>query len=170
MDVARPHLRLIKGGRYRELVFGNTRVNVSERAMGRPDGIFLEENTTLTLSGLPAAEQAAVPGGTVVVRRSKPAELLLVVGEGTGREVRPGWLDTAWEKAFFEADRLHLQSVAAPLIGCVGGARLSESLAALAGALLLGRYANLRTVDLICGDLAGAVYAKLRRYAHPVRN
>jgi hypothetical protein len=170
MQLIRPNLRLIKGGRYRELIFGNTRVTISERPFGRPDGVFLEENTQLSLSGLPVSERADVAGGSVIIRHTKPTELLLIVNAGVGSEVRPGWLENAWERAFLEADRLHLQSIASPLVGCVGGAHLGEALAALAGALLLGRYANFRSLDLVCGDLAPIVYAKLRRYANPVRH
>lgn len=170
MPSERPSLRLIYGGRHRELVFGHTRLSVSETTTGVPDGVLLEENTNLTLSASPPLSTVPAAGGSVIVRHGHPVELLLVVGnEGEGG-FRPGWLERAWEKALLESDRMHLQRVAAPLVGCIGGATLEESLATAALVLTVGRYANVRQVELVCGELAERAYATLSRYAHSVRN
>lgn len=170
MSSERPSLRLIYGGRHRELVFGHTRLTVSESTTGVPDGVLLEENTSLSLSS--AAPLAAVPavGGSVIVHRGHPVELLLIVGHDGDGGFRPGWLERALEKALLESDRLQLQRVAAPLVGCIGGATLEESLATLALVLTVGRYANVRAVELVCGELAERAYATLNRYANSVRH
>lgn len=163
-------MRLIYGGRHRELVFGHTRLSVSESTTGVPDGVLLEENTNLTLSPSPPLSAVPAAGGSVIVRQGHPVELLLVVATEGEAGFRPGWLERAWEQALRESDRMHLQRIAAPLVGCIGGATLEESLATAALVLTIGRYANVRHVELVCGELAERAYATLSRYAHPVRN
>ena len=177
MPVVRPHLRLIRGGRYRELIFGHTRLLVSEKANPKADGYLFEEDTLLSMSvskgerPLHTMETHPVRGGTSITRAGTPAELLLIVNEARPlRRFRPGWLDPAWKAALHEADHLRLTTVSAPLVGCIGGAALDAVLLAAASALTLERFANLHAVELVCADLADEVYRRLTRYAYPVRH
>ena len=97
--------------------------------------------------------------------------MFLVVNRTGARSVpRPGWLEKAWEAAFGEAERRRLSVLVAPLIGCVGGAGLDTSLAAVAGVLSLRQYKYPRTLELACGELAEEAYAGIARHAHHIRH
>lgn len=173
----RPSLRVIHGGRYRHLRLGLTRVVVTERPYRSPDAVLFEENTALNMSGAGTldATQAGTPsthrGGSVIVRPGTPAELLLIVNRAGSRTgFRPGWLESAWDAALQEADQRRLSFLVAPLVGCIGGAKLEVSLSAVAGVLSLRQYQYPRTLELACGDLAEQAYAGLAHYAHHLRN
>ena len=168
MSEERPLLRVIQGGRAREITLGFTRLIVNERPVFRSDGVLLEEDTALGMSGTPAAEPSR--GGSVVVREGRPVELLLVVNDAGKQGPRPGWLESAWDEALRIADRMHLSQLTAPLIGCAGGATLEESLGAASHVMAVGRFANVRAIELVCGDLAELVYQTLSRHAHLIRH
>lgn len=170
MTFLRPQLRVIQGGRARELTLGFTRVVVNERPVFRPDGVLLEENTALSMSYFGVPGQLPARGGVVVVREGRPVELLLVVNDAEKAGPRPGWLENAWSDALRAADRMHLAQLTAPLIGCSGGASLEDALGACAHVLSVNRYANMRAIELVCGDLAELVYLTLSRHAHLVRH
>jgi hypothetical protein len=171
MPLLRPQFRVIQGGRAREITLGFTRVVVNERPVFRPDGVLLEENTLLAMSFFGAPGHTPARGGSVVVREGRPVELLLVVNDAEKPGgARPGWLESAWEEALRTADRLHLAQLTAPLIGCSGGATLEESLGAAAHVIAMNRYANVRALELVCGDLAELVYLTLSRHAHLIRH
>jgi hypothetical protein len=172
-----PSLRIIKGGRFREVQLGNARVVVTERAYRRPDAIFLEENTRLGMGGArrvsgehtPGWWEASVPGGSVQCLPGKPIEFLLIVNAGRRGGCRPGWLEPAWRSALEHADTQAVATIVSPLIGCVGGASIEMSLAAMASVLTTGPFQR-RTIELVCGDLAPVAFEVLSGYAHPLRN
>ncbi len=168
---------MIRGGRYREMIFGQTRLLISEQANPKADGYLFEEDTLLSMSvsqgerPLHMMETHPVRGGTSVTRSGPPAELMLIVNEARPlRRFRPGWLDPAWKAALHQADHLKLATLSAPLVGCIGGAGLDVALLAVASALTIERFANLRAVELVCADLADEAYRRLTRYAYPVRH
>jgi hypothetical protein len=172
---------LIRGGRYRELVFGQTRLLVAESANSKADGYFLEEDTMLSMaahaSELMAEKAGMLPlrGGTSIQGRGaeagQPAEFMLIVNETRPlQRFRPGWLEPAWKAALHEADHLQFNLVSAPLVGCIGGAALDAALTSAATVLTTERFVHLRAVELVCGSLADEVFRRLVRYAHPVRH
>jgi hypothetical protein len=135
----RPMLKLIRGGRIREMTVGKLKVVAAPKdAPPFPvEAMVFEEDTFLVMSADPTPKDPKVPlvqimthlieiqpraPGTVVLQGRSPLRILAIVHDfNQDPSWKEDWIESVLKRVFQDTENLGLQSLALPFLGTVYG-------------------------------------------------